>query len=205
MSESIVEKLFRLERELDSLKKAPETQKILVKKDALLSRLEELELTPQEATEMLLPQAAGPATGPLLELVGRRRIPVSARNKLLLHSNLLDIRNVIEDLLKKLEQNPEVQKRLALMAASQELGLTHETAAELLTPGVLKAGISQDASPASRTKRRARYWKNPHTEEIVKARSTTNGTLKRWANEHGESILENWLIAAEDLPEAMRE
>lgn len=197
MSEKSIERLFRLREELEALQSDPAMQELLSKKDALRSTIEELGLTEADAAALLVPESVTNKAAPLVYLAGRRRIPSSPVKKRLLQSNLMAVRTEVDHLLGRLDKDPEIQKRSSLIAAIQNLSISHTDAAELLAPGIM-----QDAQKGTSSKpqgsRRSRTWRNPHTEETVSAKSTNNKQLKAWVEEHGKGILTSWLTETKD-------
>lgn len=204
MTQNSIERLFRLKEEISSLESDPKVKSLLEKGTKLESIVSELDITEQTAAEMLVPQAVSRSSGPIFSLEGKRRIPINVGKKMLMQSNLLSIRSEIDELLAKLERDDEVVKRSLLLEALDELGISYMDAAELLSPGIIQSA-SKGLEGAKPNKRATRFWKNPHTEEFVKARSTANNKLRQWAYEHGKHILKDWLVDPEDAPKHMQD
>lgn len=189
MSYNTIERLFQLEAELAALKNDPRMQELLAKKEQLVRKVSDLGFSEAEAAALLAPEQAS-SSAPLVQLTGISRIPGSPVKKRLLQSNLIAVRSEIDHLLERLEKDSAIQQRAHLISATQELGLTMAEGAELLSPGIM----SHQPEKKARRVRRDRTWKNPHTGETVKARSTNNKTLRAWSAEHGNAILNDWLI-----------
>ena len=167
--------------------------------------IDELGLSPNNAAEMLVPQAVTDASQPRIALSGKTRIPISPGKKMLMQNDLLAVRSQVDELLGKLEKDPDIQKRARITETLSDLGISYMDAAELLYPGIHERA-SRAQTPATRSgQRQVKYWKNPHSGEVVKARSNANGQLRSWVTEHGEQILKDWRITEEEAPEAMRD
>ncbi|MDH4552135.1 histone-like nucleoid-structuring protein, MvaT/MvaU family [Pseudomonas sp. BN607] len=50
------------------------------------------------------------------------------------------------------------------------------------------------APPRYRT-RQSKYYKNPHTGEVVAAKNTLNNTVRSWIEQYGRSEVESWATA----------
>lgn len=206
MSQNSVERILALKKELASLEDDPAVQNLMSQGVSLRETVSELGLSDREAAEILAPQSLAKPEKPLISLSGRTRIPNSAGKKMLMQDDLLAVRGEIDRLLERLEGDPAIQQRIVLVEAIEKLGIRQMDAAEFLSPGTFRR-ISEGVATQAKSRRghRVRFWKNPHTGEVIKARSTSNGTLRRWAVEHGEAILTEWIIPREEAPQELRE
>lgn len=206
MSHNSVERMFALKKELASLEDDPAVQNLISKGASLRETVSDLGLSDREAAEVLAPQSLANPEKPLISLAGRARIPNSAGKKMLMQDDLLAVRGEIDRLLERLEGDPAIQQRIALIEAIEKLGIHQMDAAEFLSPGTFRR-ISTGGATQAKTRRghRVRFWKNPHTGEVVKARATSNGTLRRWAEEHGKTILTDWIIPREEAPDTLND
>lgn len=51
-------------------------------------------------------------------------------------------------------------------------------------------------APPSRYKvRQSKYYENPHTGEVVEAKSTLHKTVRLWIQQHGRAEVESWATA----------
>lgn len=109
-----------------------------------------------------------------------------------------------EQMLKKLqeellamEENKELQNEIEFKQMLEELmkeyDVSERTVLQILAPEkYLNPQANTDKKP--RKVRKLKVYKNPHTGEVVETRGGNQKTLKFWKDEHGEEVVESWLI-----------
>lgn len=188
-----------LQKQLIELENDPALIELLSKRDDLIAIINNLGLSEEDAAHALLPE--NEANGEkLVYLDGLLRMPIKVEKKLNMHSNLLSIRDEVDRRIARLEEDPVIKSRSILLEKVLKLGVTPADAAELLLPG-LSAGngekpIASKSSDIKGTKASSvRYWRNPHTQQVVSARTTNKKEIQEWKAEFGNGIVTDWEIS----------
>ena len=202
------DKLMRLQAlyiELKELEEDPVVQEHRAKIEKLKDICKQHELTPGGAFSLLAPHINGPKSS--IKIPDYRRLPHRIESKLVLHRDLRLLKLKAERLLDRLEEDVDVKKRVAFMEDVSELDLTADYAAQLLDPQRYTNGIARaesvragkgKRSQKATTARAKRYWRNPHTGEIVSGYSTSIMRIQRWKDEHGDKVVEGWEITEDE-------
>lgn len=194
MSDNRIVRLRELQKELEELEKDPGIQNLMGKNEELQKVVSDLDLTNSEAAEMIMPRSVANPEGPMVELSGRTRMPNSPGKKMLLQDDLKAVRDEVDRLLARLEDDSAVQIRTLLLEEISKMGVSPVDAAEFLAPGTYERSMKASAVKQKPSGRRVRTWENPYTGERVEAKATSNKRLRAWVSEHGEDILEQWLV-----------
>lgn len=76
----------------------------------------------------------------------------------------------------------------SLNSLMEEYGKSKREVVQLLSPEDVPT------TKSGRAKRRLKRYTNPHTNEVVEARSSNHTTLKQWKEEHGKETVESWAV-----------
>lgn len=211
MSATKLARLQALQQQVAELESDPDIQQEKEHWNHLSEAAKAVEVTEEEAAEMLVPNLAG--AKPVMSIKGLYARPTSDARKWMFHLELKQLEKHVQERLEEMSHDPAVARRALLMSEIETLELTPVQAASLLAPERMEKIVgprrkkanksaSEDGQEPAPVARKTRYWKNPHTGETVAARATSRITLKRWAADHGEHIYNDWEITKEEYEEA---
>ncbi|WNK21206.1 hypothetical protein P1P91_05900 [Halomonas piscis] len=110
------------------------------------------------------------------------------------HENLVQEQERIQKERKDLENSDSYQNAIAFKEAIEKVMKQHgKTETDLL-----ELYGDSDAKKTSKSPKKAKkslplkHYRNPHTEEVVEARSFKNTMLKEWAKKYGRETVEGW-------------
>jgi hypothetical protein len=200
MSSTKLVKLEALKEQLQKLEADPELQKEIKKRQTISKSGKALGIaTDDEIAEMLVPGLVGAKSSLQVKGLGSR--PAQDERKIMLYLDLMHLEKRVKEQLAELVEDPVIKVRQALVESIAELKLSPVDAAILVAPVRMDTFLKKsDKKPKQtpsipKTRRPLSYWYNPNTGELVVARSTGRIELKRWANEHGNHIYEDWKIS----------
>lgn len=195
-------KLQMLQKQVAEMEHDPDVRKEMERQALLKESGGALDMSSDEMADILMPRLAGEK--PILSVRGLNSVPTQDSRKCMLHFELLHLAGRIQERLEELSTDPVIEHRTLLLSELDDMGLTPMQAASLLAPVRAQRlfGAKKKRGPevTDKPKRRrvTRYWKNPHTGEMIAARSTGRMDLKRWSKEYGSHILEDWQITEEE-------
>jgi hypothetical protein len=103
----------------------------------------------------------------------------------------------LQEELQNLEQNDNLKKELEfkeqLEMLMSEYEKTSKDVKDILFPNA-EPEQAQQQKKTTRKPRKLKVYKNPLTGEVVETRGGNQKQLKQWKEEHGDEVVEGWLI-----------
>ena len=206
MSSTKLAKFEALKDQLQKLELDPELQNEIKKREEIAKAGKALGVAnDDDLAEILVPGLSGAKSSLIVKGLGAS--PSQDNRKIMLYLDLKHLEKRVKERLLSLEDDPAIKTRQALLKETEGLGLTPVEAATLVAPTrmdtLLKSRHKQkkekQAPYVPKTRRPLSYWRNPKTGEVIAARSAGRIELKRWANEHGDHIYDDWKISEEEF------
>ena len=101
----------------------------------------------------------------------------------------------LQEELQQLEQNESLKKEIEFKEQLEMLMKEYEKSAkdvkDILYPN---AEPEKAQKKSTRKPRKLKVYKNPHTGEEIATRGGNQKQLKMWKEEHGDEVVEGWLI-----------
>ena len=211
MSDNKLLLLHKLRTKVEELEGDPEIQNSLHKAQQVEQLAERNSLSTYAVFSLLMPHFNGARTS--IKLPEYRRLPSKRETKLALHRDLSLLIQKARHVLDRLENDPDVIKRIQILNEIKNLDLTPDEAAQLLDPDRYAKGVQSmmaerqirngKAGNISKS-RKKRYWKNPHNGQIVSGYASNLQQLHRWKEEHGEEV-DNWEISEDEALEEKKD
>jgi len=87
----------------------------------------------------------------------------------------------------------EIEFETKLRALLDQYGFSLKNIINLLDPQSAKHASTPATAPGKRKPRELKFYKNPHTGEVVETKGGNHKTLKEWKAAHGADVVEGWL------------
>lgn len=101
-----------------------------------------------------------------------------------------------------LENDPRLKSELEFKDRLENLMNEYDKKArdviDLLAPEHSSNVSSKESNGGQRRKRKLKIYKHPKTGEVLETRGGNQKTLKAWKEEHGDEVVEGWLIRVEE-------
>lgn len=99
-----------------------------------------------------------------------------------------------------LQDDPKLQSELDFKRELEELMEKYQqTASDVV--GILnpeESANDSDKGQPKRKKRKLKVYEHPDTGEVIQTRGGNHKQLREWKNEHGDEMVNSWLIRTED-------
>lgn len=91
------------------------------------------------------------------------------------------------------ELKKEIEFETKLRAFLAEYGYSLRNVINLLDPQARRRAPAVESKTGTRKPRQVKFYKKPHTGEVVDPKSGNHRTLKEWKTECGYDTVESWL------------
>ncbi|MEB0148616.1 histone-like nucleoid-structuring protein, MvaT/MvaU family [Pseudomonas sp. CCC2.2] len=90
-----------------------------------------------------------------------------------------------------LKQEIEFETKLRELLA--QYGYSLQNVINLIDPQAGRRAPATESKSGTRKLRQMKFYKNPHTGEVIETKGGNHKGLKEWKAEHGSDIVESWL------------